>query len=177
MDRQAEINQASAVSWYPTQPHESHLPTKVHIVKAMVFPVVMYRYWELDHKEGWAVKNWCFWIMVLEKAPESPLDNKEIKLVNPKGNKPWMFIGRTGAKAEALILWPPDTKSRLTGKDADVGKDWRQKRREQQRLRWLDIITDSMDINLSKFREIVEDRGAWRAVVYGVEKSRTQLSD
>ena len=82
--------------------------------------------WELDHKEGWALKNWCFWIVLLKKTLERPVDKKEIKLVNPKGNQPWIFIGRTGAEAEAPILWPPDTKSLLTGKDSNVGKDWRQ---------------------------------------------------
>ena len=82
------------------------LPTKVRLVKAMVFPVVMYG--ELDHKEGWAPKNWCFWTVVLEKTLESPLDYKEIQLVHPKGNQSWKFIGRTGVEAETPILWPPD---------------------------------------------------------------------
>ena len=82
--------------------------------------------WELDHKEGWAPKNWCFQTSVLEKTLESPLDCKEIKPVNPKGNQPWIFTGRTDAEAEAPILWPPDAKSWLIGKDADAGKDWRQ---------------------------------------------------
>ena len=81
--------------------------------------------WELDHKEGWAPKNWCFWTVVLEKTLESPLNCKEIKQVNPKGGQLWIFIGRTDA--EAPILWPPDAKSWLTGKDPDAGKDWRQK--------------------------------------------------
>ena len=101
------------------------LPTKVHIVKAMVFPVVMYTMWELDHKEGWALKNWCFWTMVLEKTLGSPLDCKEIKPVHPKGNQPWIFIGRSEVEAEASIFWLPDVKGRLTGKDSDSGKDWR----------------------------------------------------
>ena len=83
------------------------------------------RMWELDCKEGWALKNWCFWIVVLEKTPESPLESKEIKPVNPKGNQPWVFIGRTDAKAETPILWPPDAKNWLLGKDPDAGKDWR----------------------------------------------------
>ena len=81
--------------------------------------------WELDHKEGWALKKWCFWIAVLEKTLEIPLDSKEIKPPNPKDNQPWILIGRT--VDEALILWPPDAKSRLIGKDPDAGKDWRQK--------------------------------------------------
>ena len=80
--------------------------------------------WELDHKDGWTLKNWCFQIVVLEKTPESTLDCKEIKLVSLKGNQPWIFIGRTDA--EAPILWPPDMKSWLLGKDADAGKDWGQ---------------------------------------------------
>ena len=88
--------------------------------------------WELDHKEGWVLKKWYFWIMVLEKTLESPLDSKEIKPVNPKGNQPWMFIGRTDAEAEAPILWPPDVKSRLIGKDPYVGKDWGQKEKEEK---------------------------------------------
>ena len=83
--------------------------------------------WELDHKESWALKNWCFWTAVLEKTLESPLDCKEIKPVSPQENQFWIFIGRTDAEAEALILWPPDTKSWLIGKDTDAGKDWRQK--------------------------------------------------
>ena len=83
--------------------------------------------WELDHKEGWAPKNWCFQTVVLEKTLESPLDYKEIKLVNPKRKQPWIFIGKTDAKAEAPILWPPDLKSLLLGKDPNAGKDWRQK--------------------------------------------------
>ena len=81
---------------------------------------------ELNHKEGWALTNWCLWTVVLEKTFESPLDCKEIKSVNPKGNQSWIFIGRTDAEAEVLILWPPDAKNWLTGKDPDAGKDWRQ---------------------------------------------------
>ena len=83
--------------------------------------------WELDHKEGWVLKNWCFWTVVLEKTLESPLDCKEIQPVNPKGNQPWIFIGRTDAEAETPILWPPDEKTWLIGKDPDAGKDWGQK--------------------------------------------------
>ena len=82
--------------------------------------------WELDHKEGWALKNWCFWIVVLEKTLESPLDSKEIKPVDSKGNQPWIFIGKTDAVAEAPVLWPPDVKSGLIRKDPDAGKGWRQ---------------------------------------------------
>ena len=89
----------------------------------MVFPVVMLWMWELDYIESWAPKNWCFWIVALEKTLESPLDYKEIKLVNHKGNQSWIFIGRTDA--EAPILWPPDAKNWFIGKDTDAAKDWR----------------------------------------------------
>ena len=82
--------------------------------------------WELGHKEGWARKNWCFQTGVLEETTESPLDSKEIKPVNLKGNQPWIFIGRTDAEAEDAILWSPDSKSQFIGKDPDAGKDWRQ---------------------------------------------------
>ena len=86
--------------------------------------------YELDHKEGWALKNWCFWTVVLEKTLESPLDSKEIKPVIPKENQPWIFIGRTDAEADALILWPTDVKSQLIGKDPAAGKDWGQEEKE-----------------------------------------------
>ena len=88
--------------------------------------------WELDHKEGWATQNWCFWIVVLEKMLESPTDSKEIKPVNPKGNQPWIFIARTDADTEAPTLWPPEVKSQLIGKDPDARKDWEQK--EEKRV-------------------------------------------
>ena len=87
------------------------------------------RMWELDHKEGWASNNSCFWIVVLEKTLESPLDSKEIKQVNPKGNQSWIFIGRTDAEAEAPILWPPDRKSQLIEKDPEAGKEWGQEKK------------------------------------------------
>ena len=106
------------------------LLTNVHIVKAMIFPVVMYG-WELHHTEGWTLKNWCFQTVVLEKILKSPLDSKEVKPDNPKGNQPWIFIGRTDAEAEAPILWPPDAKSWLTGNNPDAGKDWGQRKIDQ----------------------------------------------
>ena len=112
-----------------------NLPTKVHLVKAMVFPVVMYGMWELDYKEGWAPKNWCFWTVVLEKTLEGPLDCKEIQPVHPKGNQSWTFIGRTDAKAETPILWPTDAKSWLIWKYPDVGKHWRQEETEDDMVR------------------------------------------
>ena len=126
------------------------LPTKIHIG----FSSSYIQEWELDHKEGWVPKNWCFGIVVLEKTLESPLDIKEIKPVSVKGNQPWIFSGRTDAEAEAEapILWPPDVKSWLIGKDPDAGKDWRQKETGWKRMRWLHSITDSMHMNLSKLR-------------------------
>ena len=106
--------------------------------------------WELDHKESWTLKNWCFWTvvlektlespMMLEKTPESPLDSKEIKPANPRGNQPWIFIGRTDAEAEAPIPWPLDSKSQLIGKDPNAGKDWRQEGKmmtEDEMVGWL----------------------------------------
>ena len=101
---------------------DTTLPTKVHLVKAMVFPVVLYGC-ELDYKESWSLKNWCFWTVVLEKALESSLDCKDIQIVHPKGDQSWVFIGSTDVKAETPILWPFHGKSWLTGKDSDAGRD------------------------------------------------------
>ena len=124
--------------------------------------------WELYYKEAW-----CIWTVVLEKALESPLDSKEIKPVNPKGNQPWIFTGRTDAEAEASILWPPDTKSWLFWKDPDAGKDWRQEEKSTVEGEIVSII-NSVDMNLSKLWETVKDRDAWRAV-HGVSRSWTWL--
>ena len=95
--------------------------------------------WELDYKESWALKNWCFWTVVLEKTLESPLDCREIQPVHPKWNQSWIFIGRTDAQAETPILWPPDAKNWLNGKDPDAGKDWSQEEKamtEDEMVGW-----------------------------------------
>ena len=144
--------------------------------------------WELDYKESWVPKNWCFWTVVLEKTLESPLDCKEIQPVHPKVDQSWVFAGRTDVEVQTPILWPSDAKSWLIWKDPDTGKDWGQeekgmmlgkiegrRRRGQQRMRWLDGITDTMNMGLSE--ELVMNREALCAVVYVVTKSQTWLSD
>ena len=120
--------------------------------------------WELDHKEGWAPKNWCFWAVVLEKTLESPLDCKEIKPVHPKGNQSWIFIGRTDAEVEAAILWPPDAKTDSLEKTLMLGK-FEGRSRGRQRIRWLDGITDSIYMSLRNCRK------QWRTGNPGVLQS------
>ena len=107
--------------------------------------------WDLDYKERLAQKNCCFWTVVLEKTLKSPLDCKEIQPVHPKGVQSWVYIGRTDAEAEAPILWPPDVNNWLIGRDPVAGKNEGRRRREWQRMRWLDCITDSMDMGLGGF--------------------------
>ena len=134
------------------------LPTKVHLVKAMDFSSSHVWIWELNYKEIWASKNWCFWTVVLEKTLESPLDCKEIQPVHPKGNQSWIFIGRTNAEGETPILCPPDAKNWLIWKDPDAGKDWRweEKGTTEDEMFGCHHRLDGM--SLSKLRELVMDR-------------------
>ena len=136
--------------------------------------------WELDHKEGWALKNWCFQTVVLEKTLENPLDSKEIKPVSSKGNWPWIFTGRTDAEAEAPILWPPDAKSWLIGKDPEAGKDWRREEKgmtENEMVGWHPQLNGANLLKFEQTLKTVRDRDAWCAAVHGVAKSRTSLCD
>ena len=122
--------------------------------------------WELGHKEGWVLKNWCFGSVVLEKTLESPLDCKEIQPVHLKGGKSWIFIGRTVAEPEAPILWPAHSKRPWFWQGIEG-----RRRRGRQRMRWLDGITDSMNMSLSKLQEMVNNRNVWCASIHGVTES------
>ena len=133
--------------------------------------------WELGYKESWAPKNWCFWTVVLERTLESPLDCKEIQPVHPKGEQSWVFIERTDVEAETPILWPSVVKNWFIGKDPDAWKDWRLERKwstEDEMVGWHHWLNGH---GFGGLQELVMDREAWCAVVHGVAKTWTRLSD
>ena len=151
---------------------DTTLSAKVHTVKAMIFPVVMYGC-ELDHKEGWVLKNWCFWTVVLEKTLENPLDYKEIQLVHPKADQSWVFIGRTMLKLKLQYFSHLMQKADSLEKTLRLGKIEGRRRRGWQKMRWLNGITGSMEMSLAGLQELVMVREAWRAVVHEFARSQT----
>ena len=145
-----------------------HLANKGSYSQSYGFSNSHVQMWELYHKEGWTPKNWWFQTVVLEKTLESPLDSKDIKPVNLKGNQSWILTESIDAEAEALIFWPSDVKRWLIRKDPDAGKYWGQEEKGWPKTRWLDGITDSVAMSLSGLREMVKDRQAWCATIHGI---------